>query len=367
MKKLGFGLMRLPRTDPNDPKSIDIPQMCEMVDRFIARGFTYFDTAWMYCNGESERAVKAALVSRHARGTFTLATKLHVGFVKCEEDRDRIFNAQREKTGADYFDYYLLHSVERGNYEQYEKYHCFEWLAEKKAAGLVRHMGFSYHDNADLLDRILTEHPEMEFVQLQLNYLDWESEDVQSRRNYEVAVKHGKKVVVMEPVRGGLLARVPERAERRFAELAPGASPASFAIRFAASLKNVMVVLSGMSDLAQLDDNTGYMADFRPLDEAESEACRAAADSIRESLKIPCTGCSYCTDGCPQGIRIPACFTLYNKAKDGAGHRAKEDYRALIQDSGAADTCVGCGQCEGVCPQHLPIRDLLKQVAEQFK
>ena len=278
-KKLGFGLMRLPQNSPN-AADIDLEQVKQMVDLFLEKGFTYFDTAWMYNGFASENAVKKVLTSRHPRESFTLATKLHAGFVHSLEDRDKVFNAQLEKTGAGYFDYYLLHGIEAGMLPAYEKYDCFSWLLGKKAEGLVKHAGFSFHDQPELLDRILTEHPEMEFVQLQINYLDWESEWVKSRACYEVCVKHGKPVIVMEPVKGGTLANVPEEAEKLFAAENPSMSVPSWAIRFAASLPNVMVVLSGMSTLSQMQDNLSYMADFKPLTDAEKDVCFKVADII---------------------------------------------------------------------------------------
>lgn len=370
-KKLGFGLMRLPLTDPNDGGSIDLEQMKRMVNLFIERGFTYFDTAWMYCAFRSENAVKDALISRHPRDSFTLTTKLHAGFLKTKEDRDIIFNKQREKTGADFFDYYLLHDMNSEHYKIYQDLDCFSWIMDKKQQGLVKHIGFSFHDSAEFLDRVLTEHPEMEFVQLQINYLDWESISVQSRKCYEVAVKHGKPVIVMEPVKGGTLAKLPGSAEQAFKAMHPDWSVPSWAIRFVASLPNVMMVLSGMSNLEQVDDNTAYMADFSPLGDEELACIRGAVDTIHESITIPCTGCSYCTDGCPQKIAIPKYFKLYNTDKvTGAGWARTEqgeEYLRLTETFGKASDCVGCGQCEGVCPQHLPIIEHLKDVAKHFE
>lgn len=371
MKKLGFGLMRLPLLDPSDSTKIDMEQLKQMVDRFIERGFTYFDTAWMYSGFASECAAKEALVSRHPRDSFTLATKLHNGFFDSLEDRDKVFNKQLEKTGAGYFDYYLLHGIDAESLLKYEKFDCFNWLLDKKAKGLVKHAGFSYHDNAEVLDAILTKHPEMEFVQLQINYLDWESEWIQSRKCYEVCVKHNKPVIVMEPVKGGSLANVPADAEKLFRGADPKMSTPSWAIRFAASLPNVMMVLSGMSSMEQLNDNVSYMEELKPLTEAENDLCFKVADIINAQIAVPCTGCSYCTEGCPSQIPIPQYFSLYNEImREDMEHKgwtvSFTSYDLLAQKHGKAADCVACGQCEGICPQHLTIIDHLKKVSERF-
>ena len=370
-KKLGFGCMRLPMMQAEGQEVIDIELMKTMVDTFLERGFTYFDTAWMYCGNKSEEAVGEALVKRYPRDSYTLTTKLPAYMLKTKEDRDMVFNTQLQRTGAGFFDYYLLHDVNDDSIRTFRAMDCFNWIRKKKEAGLIRHMGFSFHGSAKLLDELLTEHPDMELVQIQLNYLDWESENVQSRLCYEVCEKHGKQVLVMEPVKGGSLANVPQEAEAMFKAHDPEPSMASWAIRFAASQKNVVMVLSGMSDMQQLLDNTGYMANFQPLSQEEIGLCHKAADIINSAIAIPCTGCAYCVVNCPMNICIPQYFSLYNadqRDSPDAGWNSQFNYFGnLTTRFGKPSECVGCGQCEEMCPQHLPIREYLQKVSARFE
>lgn len=370
MKKLGFGLMRLPLREAGNFAAVDTAEVERMVDRFLERGFTYFDTAYMYHDFRSECVVREALVRRHDRSAFTLASKLPTMMLEKEGDEERIFDEQLQKCGVDYFDYYLLHSLNRANYKTAERLGSFDFVARKKAEGHIRHIGFSFHDSAELLDTILEAHPETEFVQLQLNYLDWDNESIQSRKCYEVARRHGKPVVVMEPVKGGALARVPEEAERLFRSIRPALSPASWAIRYAASLDGVMTVLSGMSSMEQLEDNTAYMERFEPLSARERAAVAEAVGIIRRAIAIPCTACRYCVAGCPKQIAIPEYFALYNAEKQslkGGFSVQRAYYETYAETHGPASACIGCRKCENSCPQHLPIVEHLRQVAATFE
>lgn len=360
--KLGFGLMRLPKTN----EAIDVPQVCEMVDHFLAAGFTYFDTAYVYDG--SEVAAKAALVDRHPRASYTLATKLHVGKCANAEEARKELETSLARTGAGYFDYYLLHALMANNVDKYEEFGLWDFVRELKANGTIRHYGFSFHDSPELLDKLLTEHPDVDFVQLQINYADWENPEVQSRACYEVARKHGKQVVIMEPVKGGALANPPEQVKALFDAAKPGASYASWALRFAASLDGVLAVLSGMSNLEQVDDNLATMSDFQPLNDAEQKVIQQAQHILGNSAAIACTACHYCTAGCPKKIAIPEIFAAANKQlANGQKAEAAAAYAAATAEGGKASACIHCKQCERICPQHLPITDLLGRCAAMLE
>ena len=368
IKKLGFGLMRLPELENG---KIDVEQVKTMVDMFMAKGFTYFDTAYGYSMGESEASIKLALVDRYPRESFRLATKLPAwAGAQTAEEAKQMFYTSLERTGAGYFDFYLLHNVGDMRTAAFDKFGIWDFLAERKKEGLIKHLGFSFHDKAEVLDRVLTEHPDMEFVQLQINYADWESPAVESRKCWETARRHGKPVVIMEPVKGGILASPPPQVAEIFKAADPNASVSSWAIRFAASLDGVITVLSGMSNIAQMEDNLSYMADFKPLDEAERAVIARAQKALDEIPTIPCTSCGYCLPGCPMSVNIRGIFKAMNMELI-YGNRAaslKEyDFSTRFQNLGKAGDCVACGQCEGVCPQHLSIVDELRRCAALFE
>ena len=356
--KLGFGLMRLPK---NPDGTIDVPQVSQMADRFIAAGGTYFDTAYVYDEGRSEAAFKAAVADRYPREAYTIATKLNVRVAKDEADAKRQLFTSLERTGVSYFDYYLLHAMQRSNYEDYEKYHIWDFVEEQKQKGLIKHWGFSFHADPELLEELLTAHPGVDFVQLQINYADWDNPGVAARRNWEICKAHGKPVTVMEPVKGGILADPIPAVKAVFDATGSSLSYAGWAIRYVASMDNIITVLSGMSSLAQMEDNLSYMKAFQPLNEDEQKAIRLAQEALDADKSIPCTACRYCTEGCPMNIPIPDIFAVANRCKGSPEFRTIREYNIVTQGKGKASDCVQCGQCEAACPQHLPIISLLEK------
>ena len=361
-KKLGFGTMRLPVKRDG---SIDYETYSAMADRFIAKGFCYFDTAYPYHDGQSEIALRECVVKRHKRSEFTVADKMPQWSLKTSEDLERIFTEQLEKCGLEYFDFYLLHNMNKDTYAICQKVDGFAFLRKIKADGRAKHIGFSFHDTPELLDEILGLHPEVEFVQLQINYFDWESDSIQSRKCYEVAVKHGVEVVVMEPVKGGSLANLKGKAEEM---LPKDGSNASYAIRFAATLPQVFMVLSGMSTPEQMEDNTSYMENFVPLKDEEVKLLLDVAEELRKIELIPCTDCRYCMENCPMNIAIPRIFRMVNQQRQFNLYAdVKARYAKITDGFGKASECLHCGVCEMHCPQHIEIRSLLEKAAEEFE
>ena len=363
--KLGFGLMRLPMKGA----LVDIEQTKEMVDLFVGAGLTYFDTAYGYINGKSEEAAKAAIVDRYPRESFQLATKLPAwAGAKTADEAKQMFWTSLKRTGAEYFDFYLLHNLGSTRTKSFDDFGIWDFVLEQREKGLIKHLGFSFHDKADLLDSILTAHPETEFVQLQINYGDWDSGTVESRKCHEVVRKHGKAVVIMEPVKGGSLANPAPEVKAVFDATGSALSYASWAIRFAASLEGVVTVLSGMSNLEQMKDNISYMKDFKPLTDGERQVVAAAQKALSEIPSVPCTACDYCVSGCPKNITISKIFEMMNRElvyKD--ANAAKFGYSWETQFGGKASDCIECRKCVEVCPQQIDIPERLKEAAAKFE
>lgn len=363
MKKFGFGAMRLPLVNSDDKKSVNQELLNQMVDEFLAAGYVYFDTAYPYHEQMSEPAMKKALADRHERSEYIFADKMPTILVKSAEEYPMYFNSQLERTGVEYFDYYLMHNMGKDRYEKTQRFGGFEFASRMKEEGKIKNLGFSFHDDAKTLERILTEHPEVDFVQLQINYLDWDNKIIQSAKCYETAKRFGKPVVVMEPVKGGTLANLPKEAQDLLLAYNPEATPASYALRFAAGLDNVMMVLSGMNTLEQVRENTRLMDNLKPLSEQEMNLLSEVVEIMNRSMAVPCTSCGYCMEVCPKNIAIPGLFGLYNNYKIN-GNFSNMYYNRIVFEKGKASDCIGCHQCEKNCPQHIAIPSELKHIAE---
>ena len=362
VKKLGFGLMRLPKLED---KSDDIEQVKQMVDVFMEAGGNYFDTARGY--GNSESSIRQALVERYPRESFYLATKNAAWLgAKNEAEAKAFFDTSLEQTGAGYFDFYLIHNTGNVRIKVFDEYGMWDWFKELKAEGKVKHIGFSHHDNAEVLDQLLTAHPEMEFVQLQVNYADWDSGTIQSRACVEVARKHGKPIVVMEPIRGGQLANPPEPVAQILREVAPDERFAELALRFAMGTEGVLTVLSGMSTLEQMQDNARLLKSFEPLTDAELEVLQRAQAKLAEIVEVPCTACHYCMKECPQQINISGVMDCINRNALYGLQAGKGQYGFETLFGGKASDCIQCGQCEDACPQSIPIIEKLEKAASLF-
>jgi len=361
-KKLGFGCMRLPMKDGQ----VNYEEFNRMIDLYMSEGFNYFDTAHGYLQGKSETALRDCLVARYPRASYVLTNKLTASFFNKEQDIRPLFEEQLDRCGVEYFDYYLMHAQDREHYKKFQKCHAYETAQALKSEGKIKHIGLSFHDTAKVLDMILTEHPEVEIVQIQFNYADYEDASVQSKKVYEVCRKHHKPILIMEPIKGGGLINLPESAKEVLDAL-HGGSYASYALRFAASFEGVYKVLSGMSTLWQMEDNIRFMKDFQPLTKEEYDAVFQVSAILKKLGGIPCTACRYCVDGCPKHISIPDLFSCYNAKKQFNDWNSDYYYGVYTKTNGKASECIGCRQCERICPQHLKIVDYLKDVTNVFE
>lgn len=361
-KKLGFGLMRLPKQDDK----IIIPEVCKLVDEFLAKGFTYFDTAYVYEG--SEAAFCEAISKRHKRDSYTIASKMSGWMLTDSFTPQYMFEGQLERCGIEYFDYYLLHSLQNSRVDLYEKFKCWDYCGQQKKDGRIKYLGFSFHGGPELLDKILTEHPDVDFVQLQINYVDWDNDAILSGANYDVCRKHGKDIIVMEPVKGGMLASINPELLKKYQAINPNATAAEYALRFVGSLPGVKMILSGMSTMEQMNENLKIFSDFKPLSEQEQNAVKEVAKGILEADTVPCTSCRYCCDGCPRKINIPDIFKALNMLKLFGEHGRPHFYYndLLFSGTGKAGDCIACGQCESACPQHIKIIDSLKEASSRL-
>ncbi len=369
--KFGFGCMRLPLLDPKVQSSFDYEKIEKLFDTFIDEGFSYFDTAYTYHGYQAEKAINKALVQRHSRETYQLATKMPLRDFKDEEDLEKIFNEQLQNCGVDFFDYYLLHNMGHNVYEKCKKYDVFRFVTRKKAEGKIKNIGMSFHDSPELLEQILEAYSSsLDFLQLQINYMDWEQPNIESKKCLEIANKYNKPIAVMEPCKGGTLANVPENVAKMMKEYNPAASPASWALRYAADQKGVFMVLSGMNSMEQLLDNTSTFKKLMPLTREENSILEEAVTMINEQTAIACTACEYCTHDCPKKIAIPQYFSLYNNIMRTTGSFSSQMVyynNIALAGHGRASECIQCGKCEKACPQHLTIIQYLKDVAGKFE
>lgn len=364
---LGFGFMRLPTEPDSEGKVFDHAQVCAMVDAFMDAGFTYFDTAYGYHDGRSEHELKAALVDRYPRDAYTVATKLPAWAARDADHAKGMFERSLQKTGLQHFDYYLLHNLGNERTKVFDEFGIWDYLAEKREQGLIRNLGFSIHDSAEALEKVLDAHPDVDFVQLQINYADWESSLIESRKCYEAARARNLPVVIMEPVKGGSLVKLPEQAQAVLRGCDPGASMASWALRFCASLPGVLAVLSGMSTIEQMQDNVATFKEARPLDGREMQAISKVQGILEQAGGVPCTDCRYCMEGCPSGIETPIILESLNILdRFGDMHRAQENYDWNTEGA-EASLCIGCGACEAVCPQKIGIVGQLERAAGLFE